>query len=480
MDLTAGEEPPLVVDLDGTLVKTDLLLETMVDALRRAPWLALVIPFWLLHGRARLKQECFARSRIQPATLPYREEVRELLRAERCRGRRVVLATACDIGLARAVAQHVDAFEAVLASDGRCNLKGEAKRRSLVERYGERGFDYAADNRADLGVWASARRAIVVSSDRRLFDQVNTISQATHLQTGRPGWRTWLAALRAQQWPKNLLVLVPLVAAHRVTVAADVARCLIAFLAFCFVASALYVANDLVDLQSDRLHEKKRLRPFASGDLGIGAGLMAVPLLLVAGFALAIAVSAEFCAVLAAYAVIGLLYSTTLKRVIAADVIVLAGLYTLRILGGALAIHVVVSDWLFTFSMFFFFSLAFAKRHGELARRLHDSPSPDTGSVPGRGYHPGDAPMVAAFGVASGYLSVMVFALYITSGDVHQLYRYPAVMWLEALLLVYWISRLWLLAHRRLLDEDPLSFALRDPVSYFTGALMLLMLYLAT
>jgi 4-hydroxybenzoate polyprenyltransferase/phosphoserine phosphatase len=473
-----AEEPPLVVDLDGTLVKTDLLLESMVDMLRRAPWLAFAIPFWLIAGRARLKRECAARSRIEPATLPYRDEVIGLVRNERARGRRIVLASACDIGLARGVAAHLGAFDTVFASEGGCNLKGPAKRDRLVASFGERGFDYVADERADLHVWASARRAIVVGADAGLAVEAGRSGQATHIATTTPGWRTWLRALRAGQWPKNLLVFVPLVAAHRVRVADDVLQCLVAFAAFCLVASALYVSNDLADLQADRLHHRKRLRPFASGELGIGAGLLALPLLLAGGFALAWAASPAFAAVVAAYAILGLLYSSALKRVVAVDVVVLAGLYTLRILAGAVAIDVAVSDWLFTFSMFFFFSLAFAKRHGELAKHLDEGAARDAASVPGRGYRPADAPIVAAFGVASGYLSVMVFALYITSGEVHALYRHPAVLWLGAVLLVYWITRLWLLANRRSLEEDPLTFALHDPASYATGALMLLMLYL--
>ncbi|MGZ5113529.1 MAG: UbiA family prenyltransferase [Usitatibacter sp.] len=480
MDPPMDEELPLVVDLDGTLIKSNMLLETLVAALHRKPWLLFALPFWLLRGRAGLKRELAGRVAISPRELPYRDEVVKWLGEERGRGRRMVLATASDEKVARSIADHLGTFDEVVASDGRSNLKGPAKRRALVERYGERGFDYAGDGVADLEVWASARRAIVVTDSPDLFARAGrAATQAHEIRIERKGAGVLWKALRIQQWPKNLLVFVPLVTAHLVNDSGAVAQSVAAFAAFCLAASAIYVANDLIDLQADRLHDSKRLRPFASGDLALGWGLALPPLLFALGFAVAAAVGRGLALAVACYAVAGLAYSSALKRVAIMDVIVIAGLYTLRLVGGAAAIQVELSDWLFAFSMFIFFSLAFAKRHAELAKFPREEALGDA-KVPGRGYRPSDLPFVAILGAVSGYLSVMVLALYITSHEVLALYQRPSVLWAMAVLMLYWITRVWLLAHRRELNEDPLSFALHDPVSYAVGALTLLVLYVAT
>jgi 4-hydroxybenzoate polyprenyltransferase len=474
------EDLPLAVDLDGTLVKTNMLFETLVAALHRNPWLAFVVPFWLARGRARLKHELAARSSVAAAELPFRDEVVRFLAEERLRGRRLLLTTGADQKVARSIADHLGTFDEVIASDGKRNLKSTAKRQVLVERYGERGFDYIADQGVDVEVWASARRAIVVTSDPGLVERARRAgAQAQQIRVaGRSAAVLW-KALRVHQWPKNLLVLVPLVAAHRVNDLVAVAQSAAAFAAFCLVASAIYVANDLIDLRADRLHASKRLRPFASGDLDIEWGLVLIPLLFAAGLGIAVAVGPGLALAVACYAVAGLAYSSVFKRIAILDVIVIAGLYTLRLVGGAAAIRVEVSDWLFAFSMFIFFSLAFAKRHAELAKFPPDEMGGEA-TLPGRGYRPSDLPFVALLGAVSGYLSVVVLAFYITSHEVLGLYAHPSVLWAMAVLMVYWITRVWLLAHRRELNEEPLSFALRDPTSYAVGVLVLLVLYAAT
>jgi 4-hydroxybenzoate polyprenyltransferase len=314
------------------------------------------------------------------------------------------------------------------------------------------------DGVADGGVRSAARRSIVVEAPRARLPVL-------------------LRAMRVRQWPKNLLVLVPLLTAHRVGDPDALLGALAAFAAFCCAASAIYLVNDLVDLPADRAHPVKRHRPFACGELGIGWAIALAPLLLAAAFALAVPLGARFAGVLALYLATAVLYSLALKRVAILDVLVVAGLYALRILAGALAIDVVVSDWLLAFSMFIFLSLAFAKRHGELAR----FPAQDgERRLPRRGYRPADLPAVAVLGATSGYLSILVLALYITSRDVLLLYRHPAVLWAIAVLFLYWIARTWLLVQRGELDEDPLSFALRDPPSYAVAALAVLAVYLAT
>ncbi len=473
-------QPPLVVDLDGTLISTDLLLETVVDVLRRSPWLVLLLPLWLMRGRAHLKRQLALRASMSPGDLPYREDVLAWARKERAGGRTVVLATASDEGLARRVAQHLGAFDDVLASDGQLNLKGAAKRRALVERYGEGGFDYAGDRRADLQIWSAARRAIVVSNDAGLIAEARRAAPQTQqirVAPLRPA--AFLGALRVQQWPKNLLVLVPLLTAHRVGDAPSVAAAALGFLSFCLVASAIYIANDVLDLASDRAHPLKRRRPFAAGELGLGWALALVPLLLAGSLALAWRTGAGLAAVVAGYALLGFAYSLWLKRLALVDVLVVAALYSLRIFGGAVAIDVPLSDWLLGFSMFIFISVALAKRHAEL-RRNRDEGSVAGTRVPGRGYRTSDLPFIGTLGAATGLMSVAIFALYITGADVTVLYAHPQVLWADAALILYWIARIWLLAQRGELGEDPLSFALRDPASYVVGALMVLVVYAAT
>ena len=471
-------QPPLVVDLDGTLVRTDLLHETLAGALQRSPWLVFVLPLWLARGRAAFKRELAMCASISPGALPYREEVVALLRRERAAGRRLVLATAADERVARAVAGHLGLFDDIIASDGTNNLKGSRKRAALVERYGERGFDYAGNERADLPVWASARRAIVVTADPALVAQAGAAAaEVEHVALPSSGWGAAFRALRIHQWPKNLLVFVPLVMAHRVDDVQALASAVLAFLAFCFVASAVYLVNDLMDLEADRLHATKRARPLARGDIGIAFAMTLVPALLVAGAGVAMLVSRELLATLACYAVVGLLYSAVLKRLAVIDIFVIASLYSIRIQGGAFAVGVPVSDWLFAFSMFFFLSLALAKRHAEL--KLFAATSADVARVPGRGYEAADVAAVGVLGPVAGYLSVVVLAFYITSREVTLLYRHPGLLWATAVLMLFWITRVWLLAHRGTLSEDPLSFALRDPTSYVVGALALLALVAA-
>jgi 4-hydroxybenzoate polyprenyltransferase/phosphoserine phosphatase len=472
-------QPPLVVDLDGTLVRTDMLHETLVGALQRSPWLILAMPFWLLRGRAALKRELALRSDVSAASLPYRAEVLDWVRSEHESGRRVMLATAADESIARRVADHVGAFDEILASDGERNVKGEGKRALLVERFGERGFDYAGNESADLGVWGSARCAIVVSSDPALFAAASRgAPQARQIAVVSSGWGAVGRAMRVQQWPKNLLVLVPLLTAHRMDDPGSIAAAAVSFLAFCLVASAIYIANDVLDLSSDRAHPLKRHRPFARGDLAIGWAFALVPLLIVASLSLTWRYGAALTAVVACYAVVGLLYSLRLKRWALVDVLVIAGLYSLRIFGGAVAIDVPLSDWLLGFSMFIFISVALAKRHAELRRSLVEG-GDDCTQLPGRGYRMSDLPFIVTLGVATGLLSVAVFALYITGSDVTALYARPQLLWADAVLILYWISRIWMLAQRGTLGEDPLSFALRDRVSYVVGALMVLVVYFA-
>jgi 4-hydroxybenzoate polyprenyltransferase len=452
----AGGTVPLCVDLDGTLLKSDMLMETLAGVLRRHPLLALAVPFWLLRGRAALKSELARRAEIDVTHLPYDRELLKELQRQRSEGRRIYLATASDELVARKIADHLGIFDGVIASDGRNNVKGEAKARVLVERFGEKGFDYAGEDRHDVPVWKRAREPLVVKRESRPL-------------------RALLRGIRAYQWAKNVLVFVPLATAHRLDMESFVLA-LLAFAAFSLVASSVYLVNDLVDLQDDRRHPVKRERPIAAGDLGIDTAILLVPVLLAGAVAITLLLPWEFGLLLGVYVAVNVAYSLALKRVALLDVFILAALYTLRILAGAAAISVPVSHWLLAFSLFAFLSLALIKRFVEVSNVA----ARDETRVGGRGYLAGDGALLAMLGTASGYLSVLVFALYITSPQVVTLYRRPELLWFAVPLLLYWMSRIWFLAHRGQVTEDPLLFSLGDPASHVTGALIVLAMMAAT
>ncbi|MCI0570587.1 MAG: UbiA family prenyltransferase [Myxococcaceae bacterium] len=465
----------LVVGLDGTLVHTDTHYEALLVLLKRAPWLVLLVPLWLLKGRAHLKAEISRRVELDAAYLPYNAELLAYLRAEGARGRRLVLATSADQRIANAVAEHLALFSEVHASDGRTHLSGARKLARLKECLGT-SFAYAGNRGEDLLVWKDAHEALLVGAARGVQRRCAALGRPVRTFDGpRAGWQAWLKALRMHQWAKNLLVFVPLLAAHRGLELGLVGRAFLGFIAFCFCASSVYLLNDLLDLPSDRRHPTKRLRPFASGTLPLEAGLVLAPLLAGAGAALTLLLPPAFGAALGAYYAITLAYSFHLKQVAVLDVLVLAGLYTVRILAGALAVGVPTSSWLLSFAMFLFLSLALVKRVSEV-RRLRLA-SQDV--VHGRGYGGGDYEVLVSLGTAAGYVAAVVLSLYINSDTVSRLYVHPERLWLLCPVLLYWVSRIWLLAHRGKVDEDPLVFAMRDPVSFGMGVLAASILYSA-
>jgi len=458
----APTDVALAIDLDGTLVRTDVLIECVLQLVAHEPLAAFGLLGGLARGRAEFKRRVAARIAVDAAHLPYEPRVVELARAARAAGREVVLATAAAQSHAEAVAAHLDCFDRVLATAGGPNLSAERKAAALVELYGERGYDYAGNARADRAVWKSARGAIVVNPLPGAARAAHACAPVLEtIDALPPRGRTLLRALRPHQWAKNLLVGLPLLTAHRLADPDALAHTAIAFVVFCAVASAVYLVNDLVDLPHDRAHPRKRARPFAAGALPPQFGLAAAPLLFAAGLAAAAALSTTFAAMVLAYATLTLAYSFGFKRIAMLDVIVLSLLYTVRVLAGAAAIPVVASFWLLAFSTFLFLSLAMAKRYVELDALAASGAD----AARGRGYAAGDAPMVARLGTAAGVVSVLVLALYIDSPGVAPLYRRPDLLWALCLLLLYWIGRVWLLAQRGLLHEDPVVFALTDRTS---------------
>jgi 4-hydroxybenzoate polyprenyltransferase len=457
---------PICVDLDGTLLRTDLLYESFLALLRNRPWLVVLVPFWLLGGKARLKRRLAEASDLDVADLPYDARVLERLRDAAPRPR--VLCTASDERLARAVADHTGVFDEVIASDGATNLSGRRKADALVQRYGERGFDYAGNGDIDVHVWKRARRAWVVNAPARLAAPAASQYEVEHhLPPTAAPLRSWLRSLRLHQWLKNLLVFLPLLASHRFIEPEAVVASIAAFIAFGLCASGVYLLNDLLDLPSDRRHPRKRERPFAAGDLPLLHGLIAAPILTVCSFALAAWVSLDLLLVLSIYLAMTLAYSFRLKRIAMLDVILLAALYTVRIVAGAAAIGSDLSFWLLAFSMFLFLSLAMLKRYTELAAMLEAGKA----SALGRGYSVEDLPLLQSLGASAGYGAVLVLALYINSPESLALYARPQVLWLVCPLLLYWISRMWIVAHRGGMHDDPVVFAARDRVSQIVVAL---------
>jgi 4-hydroxybenzoate polyprenyltransferase len=457
--------PVLCVDLDGTLIRGNVLWECVLALLKVHPITLLLLPFWLITGRASLKRKLAARIHIDPALLPYRQPVLELLRQEKAAGCRIALATATDRKLAEAISSYLGLFDEVHASDGELNLKGANKAAFLAQHYAETGFEYVGDSAADLEVWRNARAAYVVGSEVRA-EQAAAVTELKGAileprASFRASFRTWINALRGHHWAKNLLLFLPLALSHNLAVG-PLVRTLAGFALFGLCASGLYILNDLLDLHSDREHPWKKQRPFAAGEISIPEGLLASLILLTAALSLGFLLDAQFGLALLGYAALTMLYSLYLKKIALLDVFVLSSFYSFRILAGALISATPLSQWFLAFSMFFFLSLAMAKRYSEL---LHASGLVKAGNS-GRGYHTGDRELLLALGVGSSFSAVVIFSLYVQSQDVRLLYSSPEFLLLLCPIVLYWLSRTWLLAHRGELKEDPVTLAIRDPVSY--------------
>jgi 4-hydroxybenzoate polyprenyltransferase/phosphoserine phosphatase len=465
---------PLAVDLDGTLVATDTLFESALSLIRQRPFSILLFLVWLTRGKAVLKAEIAKRVTPHAESLPYRRDLVEFLQGERNKGRTIVLATAAHRTIADSVAAWLGIFEVVLASTDAVNLKGTLKRDALVKLYGSRGFDYIGDSKSDNPVWAACRIGHVAGPMRRLPRSVlaTGTQQGEAFSPAQPGVKTWLREIRVYQWVKNLLVFVPALLNHHFD--AQILKALAtAFLGFSFLASATYVLNDIFDLEADRRHPRKCRRPLASGQISIRLGMSIATVLLAACILLALT-SLQLAACLLVYLVLTLLYSSYIKGKPIIDVVVLAMLYTLRVYAGGLVSRAYVSPWLFQFSIFLFLSLAFVKRYSELQR---SSLQPSLGAH-GRGYRVEDLSIIGQAGLGSGLLAGLVLALYVNGQDTLKVYPHPEMLWGVCPLFVYWIIRVWLVAHRGNMHEDPILFAFRDRVSYIVAFLIVVLVIL--
>jgi 4-hydroxybenzoate polyprenyltransferase/phosphoserine phosphatase len=468
----------LVVDLDGTLVNSDMLVENLFLFLRHHPLRLFSLLFWLMRGKAHFKRRLADAVLPNVESLPYNRSLLTWLQRQHEAGFKLVLATASDKRIAQTVADHVGIFEEVLATESQ-NLSSYRKRDVLVGRFGENGYAYVGNSSADLPVWRSAAAIHVANPERGVLSAASKLGEIGQVFDERPSYvRTVTKALRIHQWAKNTLIFVPLLASHRVLEWPLLWNGLVAFIAFGACASSVYLLNDLLDLPDDRQHPTKRNRPLAAGTLPILHALFFIPILLMGALALALwQLPVLFGMLLGGYYLLTLAYSLWLKRVVMLDVVALAMLYTIRVVAGAAAMELVATFWILAFCMFIFLSLAFVKRYTE----LHDARKKGKkDKSAGRGYYPADFELLASLGGASGYLSVLVLALYINEAASATLYRSPEWMWAACPLLLFWLSRVWLLAHRGQMHDDPIVFALRDNVSRWTGVGFLTVFVLAT
>jgi len=474
--LQSSEEPPLCIDLDDTLVKTDTLLESMLLLLKKKPVYVLLMPLWLLKGKSYLKQQIAQRVVLNVALLPYHSALLDYLMEQWRSGRKILLTTAADTSIANQIAEHLGIFHAVLATNGTPNLAGRAKLREIQNYLGSSEFVYAGNAKVDLPIWRTSKRAIIVNAPDRLVQTVSKVANVSHLfKEENNRLRRFISAIRPHQWVKNALVFIPLAAGHQIINPDRLLAAVLAFVAFSLCSSGVYLLNDLLDLEADRLHSSKQHRPFACGDLPVKVGLLVFPLFVFAGIGLSLLLPFDFTMILCAYFALTLAYSFYVKRIVILDVMLLALLYTLRMVAGGVATNIHITNWLLVFSMFFFLSLALLKRYSELHAIVRCAKETDQS----RGYSTSDIDQLASMGSASGYITALVLGLYINSEDVKSLYAYPELLWLICPLILYWISRAWLIARRGAMDDDPVVFAVRDRASYLVGTLAVIIILLA-
>jgi len=486
----AGElqQEPLCVDLDGTLVKSDTLVDTVIVLARQSPASVLRIPGWIAQGKASFKRKVSTLAAIDVVYLPYNRPLLEYLRQQYAEGREIYLATGADTLLAERVAAHLGIFAGVLASDGSTNLTGHNKLAAFRERFPD-GFCYIGNARPDLPLLADCVRPMVANPHRSLSEGLRSakVVPVQSFHDAISPVKAWVKAIRLHQWAKNVLIFLPVLLAH-VHAAGPSVAALLAFFSFGLAASATYIVNDLLDLEADRHHPRKRRRPFAAGDLSPLVGVATVGIFLALSLALALLLphaltmlspqfprngQGAFVEWLVLYAISTTAYSLRLKRMVLVDVIVLSGLYTIRILAGSAASGVPVSPWLAAFSIFFFLSLAFVKRFSELESVREREEASGTVAVKGRGYRISDLEQLRSFGTSSGYASVLVFLLYIYNFEaVVKLYGHSTRLWLLVPVLLLWLSQLWLLASRGELHEDPVVYAVTDKRSLLLGVLV--------
>ena len=479
MGKVAGDSSEyLVVDLDGSLIKTDLLFESFVLFIQKQPLgIFKALKELLTNGRAGLKSYLAEEVEIHPEELPYNTHLLDYIVFEKNSGRKVILATASTKKYADQIAEHLGVFDKVIASDKENNLKGTKKLEIIKKETEGKDFEYVGNSSADIPIWKESKEITVVSDSKRFIKRVIKIQKPKYLFSEDLNFFKVIAkTIRVHQWLKNLLLFVPLIMAQQVLNYELWWKLVLAFFSFSLTASAVYVINDIYDLSADRFHPTKKKRPIAAGDLSIAKVLLLIPVLLFAGLSLSLCVSPDFACALFLYLIITTAYTFKLKRIVIFDIVTLASLYSLRIFAGGAATGLLVSPWLIAFSVFFFLSLASLKRFIELSKLTANS----SGLIAGRGYCAKDLSIVSQAGISSGFISVLVLALYINGAEVVQFYSNEYLLWLLCPIILYWIFRIWVLANRQEVHHDPVLFAAKDKVSYIVILCIFLILFFAT
>lgn len=477
LETPASAATALCVDLDGSLVRSDTLIDSLLVMARRKPVRLLRLPLVVLRGKAAFKAWVTDAVALDVSCLPYNRPLLNYLQQQHDAGRAIYLATGADERLAQRIAAHLGIFSGVLGSDGAVNLTAHNKLDRLRGFLKSQDFAYVGNATADLPLLAASSEPMVANPTAGLRLRLKTrgIHPAQSFVEPAQPLRALLKATRLHQWAKNLLIFLPLLLAHKAGDFPLLLRTLIAFLSFSLTASATYIVNDLLDIEADRRHPRKRLRPFAAGTLPVSAGLAISGLFLALALAGTQFLPASFSLWLLLYLAATLSYSLYLKRMPLVDVLLLSGLYTMRLITGSAATGIVISHWLAGFSIFLFLSLAFVKRFAELENlRASDKPPRN-----GRGYMIADLEQLRAFGTSCAFASAIVLANYISSRDVTVLYNQSGRLWLMVPLLILWLCRVWLLASRGELNEDPVVFAITDKMSLLLGVATVLVVWLA-
>lgn len=477
-DNKSEQEIPICVDLDETLISSDSLADSIFCAIKNHPHIIFLLPFWILKGKFYFKKRILHYYQINPETLPYRAEILDFLKQKKSEGRKIILITASLQEVADSVANYLGIFDGSYGTSSKKNLKAANKTLFLVDKYGKAGFDYIGDSKADLAVWEKARKSVLVEPSSKILKKVKSFNNIEKVFIGKKNYLMLiLKEIRVHQWLKNFLIFLPLLMAHKLDHIELIIKSITAFFSFSFVASFVYVINDLLDIDSDRKHPRKKNRPIASGNLSIKIALIIGLILLIFGMGSSlIFLSTEFSIVLLIYLLITTLYSFYLKKIYILDIFILSMLYTIRLIGGAVAIDVVVSKWLLAFSVFLFLSLAILKRFTELRVMQMENKS----KTSGRGYNVDDLNLISILGPTSGYLSVVIFTLYIYSPEVLKLYSVPELLWPVAIFILLWITRIWFLANRNEMDDDPIVFAVKDKTSHLIFTIITILIILAT
>jgi len=465
---------PLCVDLDGTLIRTDVMFESIVILLRDNPLNFFFIIFWLIKGRYYLKEKLIEKTKLDPNKIPINEEIIEYLKVEQKNGRKILLVTAAMQEIANLYADYFGIFDEAVGSKDGINLVGKNKASYLVNRFGEGGFDYIGDSKKDLYIWKHSRNSYIVNQTKNIIDKVKKDSNVLKIWNLIPEKKITLffKQIRAYQWVKNLLIFLPIILSHSLNLQ-DYILSFLAFVSFSFLSSSIYLINDIYDLDSDRIHPEKKYRPFASGHLNLLFVLTTSIILFLLSFVIALFINLSFLFSLFIYLIFSLLYTYSFKKIPILDIVILSFLFTIRIYAGSFATNIAISEWLFSFSIFFFLSLSSLKRYIELIKMN------DNYILSGRAYTKEDRNFIKNIGVSTGLISILVYVLYINSSKVYSLYSNPEYLYFILLILIYWLLRLWFYSDKKILIYDPIIYILKDKVSYILLLLSIILFLFA-